>query len=52
MQRLSRMPEAGDEIMEDEFRLTVETLSDNRVGLLLIERIKEETAEDTPPAAD
>ena len=46
MQRLSRMPEAGDLIIEDEFCLTVESLDDNRrVGQVLIERISDEGSE-------
>ena len=52
MQRLSRMPKAGDVVVEGEFRLTVESLIDNRVGQLLIERLTEEPAEEPPPAAD
>ena len=39
MLHLSRMPEAGDAIMEGMFRLTVESVTDNRVGQVLIERI-------------
>lgn len=38
MLRLSRMPEAGDAIIEGMFRLTVESIDDNRVGHVLIER--------------
>jgi CBS domain containing-hemolysin-like protein len=52
MQRLSRMPEAGDVVVEGEFRLTVESLIDNRVGQLLLERLTEEPAEESPAAAD
>ncbi|MGB5440040.1 MAG: hemolysin family protein [Gammaproteobacteria bacterium] len=52
MQRLSRMPQAGDVVVEGEFRLTVESLIDNRVGQLLIERLTEEPAEEPPAAAD
>jgi len=43
MQRLSRMPEAGDIIIEDEFRLTVESLNDNRVGQVLIEHLNSDS---------
>ena len=49
MQRLSRMPKAGDMAVEGEFRLTVESLIDNRVGQLLIERLTQDSAEDTSP---
>ena len=45
MQRLSRMPEAGDTIVEDSFRLTVESLNDNRVGQVIIERLPEHHGE-------
>jgi CBS domain containing-hemolysin-like protein len=46
MQRLSRMPESGDVVVENEFRLTVETLVDNRVGQVVIERLAEDSGED------
>jgi CBS domain containing-hemolysin-like protein len=39
MQRLSRMPETGDHIMENIFRLTVESLVENRVGEVMIQRL-------------
>ena len=39
MQRLSRMPETGDSIIEDSYRLSVDSLIDNRVGQVLIEHL-------------
>jgi CBS domain containing-hemolysin-like protein len=39
MHHLLRMPEAGDAVAEGGFRLTVESVADNRVGQILIERI-------------
>jgi len=45
MQRLSRMPETGDMIVESDFRLTVESLNDNRVGQVLVERITDDSDE-------
>ena len=47
MQRLSRMPESGDVIIESEFRLTVESLEDNRVGEVLIEYLSEDSGEES-----
>jgi len=38
MQRLSRMPETGDSIVEGDYRLSVEAVADNRVGSVLVER--------------
>lgn len=37
MQRLWRMPEVGDSIVENKYRLTVESMEDNRVGQVMIE---------------
>ena len=51
MQRLSRMPKAGDEIIEDEFRLTVESVNNNRVGQILVERLTDDD-NDTEPTSD
>lgn len=51
MQRLSRMPKAGDEIIEDKFRLTVESVNNNRVGLILVERLTDDD-NDSEPATD
>ena len=45
MQRLSRMPETGDLIVEDDFRLTVESLEDNRVGQVVIERLPDDSSD-------
>ncbi len=45
MQRLSRMPRVGDLIVEGEFSLTVESLDDNHVGQVLIERFSREDEE-------
>jgi len=41
MQRLSRMPATGDSIVEGDFRLTVESLDDNRVGCVSVEQVGE-----------
>lgn len=45
MQRLSRMPASGDKIVEGDFHLTVESLHDNRVGQVVIERFTADTGE-------
>ncbi|MGB5260710.1 MAG: hemolysin family protein [Gammaproteobacteria bacterium] len=45
MQHLSRMPEVGDAMIEDKFRLTVESIEDNRVGQVLIELIPPDSEE-------
>ena len=42
MHRLSRMPETGDYVIENHFRLTVESLVENRVGQVMIERLDAE----------
>jgi len=52
MQHLSRMPEAGDMIVEAEFNLTVESLNDNRVGQVIIERLADDSGETTERVAD
>ncbi len=39
MERLGRIPHAGDAIMESGFRLVVETVDAGRVGKVLIERL-------------
>ncbi len=39
MQRLERMPEPGDELLEGEFRLRVESLEGLHVGRVLIQRL-------------
>ena len=52
MQRLSRMPETGDRIIEDEFRLTVESLIENRVGQVLIERLDDDSSNESGQMAD
>ena len=55
MERLTRMPEAGDEIFENGYRLRVLTIEDLRVGRVSIERqtILEETpAGDEKPGDD
>ncbi len=38
MVRLGRVPEVGDEVVEGEFRFTVQELKDRRVGLVKIEK--------------
>ena len=43
MRRLSRMAEAGDEIIENDFRLQVIDQNGRRVGKVLIERLETET---------
>ena len=43
MHHLARMPETGDAIIVGIYRLTVESVTDNRVGQVLIERILPET---------
>jgi CBS domain containing-hemolysin-like protein len=43
MRRLSRMAEAGDEIIENDFRLQVIDQTGRRVGKVLIERLETET---------
>ncbi|MGB5306926.1 MAG: hemolysin family protein [Gammaproteobacteria bacterium] len=52
MQRLSRMPEAGDVITEEGFRLTIESLNDNRVGQVKIELIIDNSDEPSGENAD
>lgn len=52
MQRLSHMPETGDRIIEDEFRLTVESLIENRVGQVLIERLDDDSSNASGQMAD
>ncbi len=47
MVRLGRMPEIGDTIDEDGFRLTVQLVDDRRVGRVLLEKSAEEHAEAT-----
>ena len=39
MDRLARMPEPGDEILEGGYRLSVVSVEDRRVGLTVIERL-------------
>jgi CBS domain containing-hemolysin-like protein len=46
MQRLGRMPQAGDELTEAGFLLRVRTLEDRRVGLVSIDRLDGPVAED------
>jgi len=41
------VPESGDVIIESEFRLTVESLQDNRVGEVLIEYHSEDSGEES-----
>lgn len=45
MERLSRMPRTGDSLIEDDFYLTVESLEDKRVGVVLIERLGDDSDE-------
>jgi CBS domain containing-hemolysin-like protein len=52
MQRLSRMPETGDCITEEEFRLTVESLIENRVGQVMIERLGDDDLNKSGQMAD
>jgi len=52
MQRLSRMPETGDCITEEEFRLTVESLIENRVGQVMIERLGDDDLNNPGQMAD
>ena len=48
MERLARMPEVDDSIVEDNCELTVLSVVDRRVGLVEIVRIHDETSvEDT-----
>jgi CBS domain containing-hemolysin-like protein len=46
MRRLSRMAEAGDEILEDGYRLEVVNLTDRHVGLVRISRLQTESIPD------
>ncbi len=46
MRRLSRMAEAGDEILEDGYRLEVVNLTDRHVGLVRIFRLQTESIPD------
>jgi CBS domain containing-hemolysin-like protein len=48
MQRLGRIAEVGDEVVEGDFRLTVSAVDGHRVGQVLIERIT--TGRSTPQA--
>jgi CBS domain containing-hemolysin-like protein len=52
MQRLSRMPKIGDLIIEDNFQLKVEALTDNRVGLIVIERLSDDDLHESGQQAD
>jgi CBS domain containing-hemolysin-like protein len=49
MHHLSRMPVAGDVIIVGPFRLTVESVEDNRVGQVMIERIPPDSEEGATP---
>jgi len=55
MERLARMPEAQDEIVEDQFRLRVDTVVDRRVGratLFLLSDEQDSSAEQSSSPAD
>lgn len=53
MRRLSKMAEAGDEIIEDGFRLQVVNQTDRRVGLVRIARLQiESVVAPAPPESD
>jgi len=52
MERLARMPEVDDSIVEDNCELTVLSVKDRRVGMVKIVRVHVETAADVPPAND
>ena len=52
MQRLWRMPGVGDTILEGNFRLTIESMEDNRVGLVLIESCAADGAETAAQGQD
>jgi len=52
MQRLLRMPETGDLIIENGFRLTVESLEDNRVGQVAIERLPDNSSDSSEQVTD
>ena len=46
MERLSRMPEAGDELIEDQFRLTVLSVKNRRVGMVSVESLADDNESD------
>ncbi len=50
MQRLGRMPEPGDEIEQDSFRLRVLTMEEMRVGRTLVETVAAESVPENPVA--
>jgi len=41
MERLARMPAPGDQFQEGQFRVSVQTIQDRRVGRVVIERIED-----------
>ena len=46
MERLARMPEAGDELIEDQFRLTVLSVKNRRVGMVSVESLADDNESD------
>ena len=50
MNRLGRVPEAGDELIEGGFRLIVESIEDHRVGRARIKRVQATDPEPGSPA--
>ncbi len=51
MERLARMPEPGDEILEGAYRVRVATLEDRRVGRVEIERLEQPVEVAAEPSA-
>jgi len=49
MERLARMPEPGDEILQDDFRVRVVSLEDRRVGRVEIQRLEQLADESAQP---
>ena len=52
MERLARMPEVDDSIVEDSCELTVLSVVDRRVGMVKIVRVHDEDAVDDTPSSD
>ncbi len=52
MERLARMPELGDEILEGDYRMRVLSLEDRRVGSTSIERVQALDPHAEPAAGD
>jgi len=47
MERLARMPEAGDELIEDQFKLTVLSVNNRRVGMVRVENLAADNSNDS-----